>query len=69
MQTGKQEVEQMLQNLTKDSALEDIHYHLRVLEEIKRGQKDLANDRRLTQKEARERLGHWLKPYSGPAKP
>ena len=62
MQTAKQEVEQMLRNLPEDSTLEDIHYHLYVLEKIKRGQEDIANGRRFTQKEARERLSRWLKP-------
>ena len=62
MQTARQEVEQMLRNLPEDSTLEDIHYHLYVLEKIKRGQEDIANGRRFTQKEARERLSRWLKP-------
>ena len=62
MQTARQEVEQMLRNLPGDSTLEDIHYHLYVLGKIKRGQEDIANGRRFTQKEARERLSRWLKP-------
>lgn len=62
MRTAKQEVGQMLRNLPEDSTLEDIHYHLYVLEKIKRGQEDIANGRRFTQKEAREGLSRWLKP-------
>ena len=37
MQMAKREVEQMLRNLPEDSTLEDIRYHLYVLEKIKRG--------------------------------
>ena len=61
MQTAKQEVEQMLHNLPDDSTLEDIHYHLYVLEKVKRGQEDIANGRRFTHEEAKERLDRWLK--------
>ncbi len=61
MQTAKQEVEQMLHNLPDDSTLEDIHYHLYVLEKVKRGQEDIANGRRFTHEEAKERITQWLK--------
>ena len=61
MQTAKQEVEQMLHHLPDDITLEDIHHHLHVLGKIKRGDEDIANSRRFTHDEARERLGRWLK--------
>lgn len=58
--TAKQDVEQMLNCLPDDSTLEDIQYHLYVLEKIRRGQADVAAGRRYTSEEARERLGRWL---------
>lgn len=60
MATVKDEVEQLLQRLPDDSTLEDIQYHLYVLEKIKRGRADIAAGRRYSEAEARERLSRWL---------
>jgi len=59
--TAKQEVEQLLHRLPDDSTLEDIQYHLYVLEKIKRGRADIAAGRTFSQDEARQRLSRWLK--------
>lgn len=58
--TAKQEVEQLLEQLPDDSTLEDIQYHLYVLEKIKRGRADIAAGRKYSHDEARQRLGKWL---------
>ena len=58
--TAKQEVEHLLQNLPDDATLEDIQYHLYVLEKINRGMDDVAAGRVYTVAQARERLGRWL---------
>ena len=58
--TAKQEVEQLLEHLPDTSTLEDIQYHLYVLEKIKRGRVDIANGRRYTAEEARARMSRWL---------
>jgi len=58
--TAKQEVAELLAHLPDDSTLEDIQYHLYVLEKIRRGQADIAAGRRYTQEEARQRLSRWL---------
>lgn len=60
MQTAKQEVETLLRHLPEESTLEDIQYHLYVLEKIKRGQDDIANGRSCSHEQARERLSRWL---------
>jgi predicted transcriptional regulator len=60
--TAKQEVEQLLHDLPDDSTLEDIQYHLYVLEKIKRGRTDIAAGRHFTQEEAKQRLSRWLQP-------
>ncbi len=62
MQTAKQEVEMMLQHLPEESTLEDIQYHLYVLEKIKRGQDDIANGRSCSHEKAKERLSRWFNP-------
>lgn len=58
--TAKQEGEQLLVHLPDDSTLEDIQYHLYVLEQIKRGQADVEADRTLTHEQACERMQRWL---------
>lgn len=58
--TAKQEVEHLLQNLPDDATLEDIQYHLYVLEKIRRAREDVAAGRTYTAAQARERLGRWL---------
>jgi predicted transcriptional regulator len=58
--SAKEEVEQLLDLLPDDSTLEDIQYHLYVLEKIKRGRADIAAGRRYSQDEAKQRLARWL---------
>ncbi len=58
-QTAKQEVETMLQQLPEDSTFEDIHYHLYVLEKIKRGEARAETEGTLTQAEAEARFSRW----------
>lgn len=58
--TAKQEVAQMLAQLPDDATLEDIQYHVYVLEKIQRGRADVAAGRRHTTNQARERLARWL---------
>lgn len=58
--TAKQEVEQLLGHLPDDSTLEDIQYHLYVLEKIRRGQADVAAGRTYTHEEVRVRMQRWL---------
>jgi len=60
--TAKQEVENMLEHLPDSSTLEDIQYHLYVLEKIKRGRGDIANGRGFSAEDARARLNRWLQP-------
>ncbi|MEA3275336.1 MAG: hypothetical protein U9Q81_08645 [Pseudomonadota bacterium] len=60
MQTAKQAVTQLLQHLPDDSTLEDIQYHLYVLEKIRKGRDDIAQGRSYRHEEARQRLRQWL---------
>jgi len=58
--TPKQEVEKLLRHLPDNSTLEDIQYHLYVLEKIKRGRADVEDGRVYTHTEAKQRLRRWL---------
>lgn len=60
MQTAKQEVEKMLQHLPDNSSLEDIQYHLYVLEKVRRGMARIETEGGVSQEEAEQRLGKWI---------
>lgn len=58
--TAKQEVAQLLTQLPDDATLEDIQYHVYVLEKVRRGRADVAEGRSYSTDQARERLARWL---------
>lgn len=58
--TAKQEVSQLLSQLPDDATLEDIQYHVYVLEKIRRGREDIEAGRGQSTEQARERLRQWL---------
>jgi len=60
MSTTKEEVTSMLNNLPDDCSLEDIQYHLYVLEKIRRGTERAEAEGTLTHAEVKERFSKWL---------
>ena len=60
MQTAKREVAALLDRLPEDCSLEDIQYHLYVLEKIRRGLTSVEKGETLTQEEVERRLDKWL---------
>ena len=60
MQTAKQEVSNLLARLPDDCSLEDVQYHLYVLQKIERGLKDTEEGRVYTQEEVENRMTKWL---------
>jgi ribosomal protein S20 len=61
MSTAKQEVESLLKKLPDDCSLEDIQYHLYVIEKIQRGIEAAEKKGVVSQEEAEKRLGRWVK--------
>lgn len=61
MQTAKKEVTKLLKNLPGDATLEDIQYHLYVLQKIESGLEDAKKGRVVTQKEIEQRMSKWLR--------
>jgi len=59
MGTAKAEVKSLLKKLPDDCSLEDIQYHLYVLEKVRRGLERADSQGTLTQQEAEERLNKW----------
>lgn len=60
MSTAKQDVEHLLNKLPDDSSVEDIQYHLYVLDKVRRGLEDSRISGTLSQEEVEMRLSKWL---------
>jgi len=60
MGTAKQEVESLLNKLPDDCSLEDIQYHLYVIEKVRHGLDAADAQGTVSQDEAERRLDKWL---------
>ena len=60
MQKVKEKVSSLLTRLPDDCSLEDVQYHLYVLQKIERGLKDVEEGRVYTQEEVEKRMAKWL---------
>ena len=60
MQKVKQEISKLLNRLPDDCSLEDVQYHLYVLQKIEHGLKDAEEGRIYTQEEIEKRMAQWL---------
>jgi len=60
MGVAKQEVESLLRKLPDDCSLEDVQYHLYVIEKIRHGLKVADDQGTLAQPEAEIRLKKWI---------
>jgi hypothetical protein len=58
--TEKQQVESLLHKLPDNCSLEDIQYHLYVLEKVQRGLEAARTGGALSQEAVERRLGKWL---------
>ncbi len=60
MQAVKQEVSNLLTRLPDDCSLEDVQYHLYVLQKIERGLKDADEGRVYIQEEVEKKVAKWV---------
>ena len=60
MSSAKQAVEQLLNRLPDDCSLEDVQYHLYVLEKVRHGLDDARQNGTLSQEQVEARLSQWL---------
>ena len=58
--TAKQEVRSLLQKLPENCTLEDIQYHLYVVEKINKGLRRAKQEGTLSQEDAEKRLKKWI---------
>ena len=60
MASAKRAVRDLLRKLPDDCSLEDVQYHLYVLQKIERGLGDADEDRVFTQEEADKIMATWI---------
>lgn len=60
MATAKQDARKILDGLPEEASLEDIQYHLYVLQRVRRGREDVEAVRVVPQAEVEQRLARWL---------
>jgi predicted transcriptional regulator len=60
MATAKHDARKILDALPEEASLEDIQYHLYVLQRIERGREDVAAGRVVSQDDVEQRLARWL---------
>jgi hypothetical protein len=60
MGNAKQQVESLLRKLPDNCSLEDIQYHLYVLDKVRRGVDDARQQGAVSQEDAEKRLSQWL---------
>ena len=60
MSTAKEEVEALLSKLPDDCSIEDIQYHLYVIEKVRKGLEAADSQGAKAQEEVERRLGKWL---------
>jgi ribosomal protein S20 len=59
MSTAKTEVQSLLEKLPDDCTLEDIQYHLYVVEKVHRGIDRAAKEGEISQQDVEKRLSKW----------
>jgi hypothetical protein len=59
MSTVKNEIQDLLKKLPDDCTLEDVQYHIYVLEKIRRGEDRAKNEGTLSQDEVEKRMSKW----------
>ncbi|HEX7191346.1 MAG TPA: hypothetical protein VF381_07220 [Thermoanaerobaculia bacterium] len=60
METAKEQVQQILEELPENASLEDIQYHIYVHQKIQQGLDDVEAGRVVPQEEVEKRLSKWL---------
>jgi len=60
MQTVKQEVSDLLARLPENCSLEDIQYHLYVIQKVERGLEDARAGNVYAQEEVEKKMAKWL---------
>lgn len=60
MATVKEDITSLLERLPNDASMEDVQYHLYVIDKVRHGLESIERDGGLTQEQTEERLEKWL---------
>ena len=60
--TAKAQASALLDKLPENSSLEDIQYHLYVLEKVQNGLSQIESGKSYSHEQAGEKLGKWITP-------
>ena len=60
--TAKAQATALLDKLPENSSLEDIQYHLYVIEKVQNGLAQIDSGKSFSHAEARKKLGKWITP-------
>jgi predicted transcriptional regulator len=60
MGSAKEVVRKLLKEIPDESTLEDIQYHIYVLEKVEKGLSDAKEGKVLSQAEVKKRMSKWL---------
>jgi predicted transcriptional regulator len=60
METAKEQVQQILEQLPEDASLEDIQYHIYVRQKVEHGLEDIEAGRVVPHEDVQKRLAKWL---------
>ena len=60
MSTAKEQVEPLLHKLPENCSLEDIQYHLYVLDKVRHGLEEAEQQGTISQDDVEKRLSQWL---------
>jgi hypothetical protein len=60
LNNAKEQVESLLSRLPENCSVEDIQYHLYVIDKVRQGLEAVDIEGGLSQEEVQERLGKWL---------
>jgi hypothetical protein len=60
MSTAKEQVESLLHKLPENCSLEDIQYHLYVLDKVRHGLEEAEQQGTISQDDVEKRLSQWL---------
>lgn len=60
MSAIKEEINSLLERLPADASIEDVQYHLYVMEKVRNGLESIKTDGGLTQDEVEAKLSKWL---------
>jgi len=56
----KEEIASLLERLPGDASIEDVQYHLYVIDKVHKGLESIERDGGLTHEEVEQRLSKWL---------